>query len=369
MQSKCSLCCSKRNATKGELKWLEEHAFIVTDTGVMLMAEVDKLAGVLEEFDEMNLSATLAFLKGMPPMEGNNGSSSSSTTGSMFPDSIPTCTISPEELEGPYSITSIAPQLCKKGSMWKKQVAALVKWKLSPPLNSHDRVKQVGDTSIQLMIRSLEEYVGYCYLHHNKEPNMDLVMECNTFSKFMAFKEARDNESNTLLRAAQQVSMVVPFVMSGHCPQAKAYGAAHAAQCKQWYSNLKSNYREQVAATPAKRSSISLALQWEMVDAEWHDFDEKYKVSIKCMHWMCVTLRMDPMQVHLWHTKWLKWLMCVGWLQANNNTMHGVLARECLDAGLSRWLSGRDCPPPRVGALGAIHKWNKLDGVECVMCG
>jgi hypothetical protein len=69
--------------------WLEEHAFIVTDTGVMLMAEVDKLAGVLEEFEEMNLSATVAFLKGMPPMEGSNGSSSSSsnsTTGSMFPE-------------------------------------------------------------------------------------------------------------------------------------------------------------------------------------------------------------------------------------------------------------------------------------------
>lgn len=268
--------CSKRATSLSELRALEKHVFIATaQTQAIMMVEVDKLAVVLEGLQQAKLAATVAFLRDLPPLSNN----SSNQVDSLFPDSIPNCSISPEELDGAYSITSIAPQLCKSGSKWGRQLAALEKWKAMPPLNSHDRVKKVGATSIQLMVRSLEEYMGFCYKHLNMEPSMDLVMQCNTFSKFMAFKVARDNESSTMLRAAQQVSMVVPFVMSGHCPQAKSYSSAHAAQCKQWYSNLKSTYRREVAEAPSKRSATPLASQWEAVDLEWSAFQEQYEVS------------------------------------------------------------------------------------------
>lgn len=265
-----------RFSSYSELKLLERHAFIVTNSSdTIMMVEVDKLAKVLESFKEVNLEATVAFLEGMPPIEGTT---SNHGGGSLFPDTIPPCNIPSEELEGAYAINTIAPELCQQGTKWAKQVAALEKWKLRPPLNIHDKVKPIGDTSIQLMVRSLEEYVGFCYKHLNMQPSMDLVMECTTFSQFMAFKEARDNESSTMLRAAQQVSMAVPFVMSGHCPLVKAYGPAYAAQCKEWYNNVKAVYRGRAAATPSKKSLISLATQWEMVDAEWEEFEEKLKV-------------------------------------------------------------------------------------------
>jgi hypothetical protein len=268
--------CSKRFTSESELKLLEKHAFIVTPSNTMMMVGVDMLANVLEAMQKRQLEATVAFLRGLPHVEG---SSSSSSGQPLFPDSIPTCPISHEDLEGPYSLPSIAPSLCMAGTKWAKQLAALEKWKVEPPLNSHGRVKKVGDTSIQLMIRSLEEYMGFCHKHLNLQPSMDLVMQCNTFSQFMAFKVARQNESSTMLRAAQQVSLTVPFVMSGHCPHAKAYSTAHAAQCKQWYSNLKTQYRGQVAEAPKKRTPISLATQWEAVDEEWAVFQEMYEVS------------------------------------------------------------------------------------------
>lgn len=273
--------------SQSELNLLEKHAFIVTSNNTMLMVEVDKLAHVLEGMQMVQLAATVAFLRGMPPVEGSSGSN----VQSLFPDTIPTCTISPGQLEGAYSIPSIAPSLCQADTKWGKQLAALQKWKTSPPLNSFDRVKQVGPTSIQLMVRSLEEYMGFCYKHLNLEPSMDLVMECNTFSQFMAFKVARDNESSTMLRAAQQVSMAVPFVMSGHCPEARAYSSAHAAQCKQWYSNLKTKYRREVGEAPPKRPSpISLASQWDAIDDEWSDFLEMYEVSKSNHHKLITTL-------------------------------------------------------------------------------
>lgn len=271
------LVCSKRASSKSEVKLLEKHAFIATsNTTAIIMVEVDKLAGVLEAFKEAKLAATIAFLRGMPSVDG---SSSSQQVDPLFPDSIPTCTISSEQLEGPYSIPSIAPSLCRPASKWGKQLVALGQWKTSPPLNSHDRVKKVGETSIMLMVRSLEEYMGFCFKHLDLEPSMDLVMQCNTFSQFMAFKLARGNESSTMLRGAQQISLTIAFVMSGHCPQVKAYTPGHAAQCKQWYSNLKADYRREVAEAPNKRTAISLAAQWEVVDDRWSAFIEQYEVS------------------------------------------------------------------------------------------
>lgn len=277
----------RRMTTMSEKKHLEKIAFITTPHKDIFMVEVGKLADVLEGFNKMGQAATVAFLRGMPPVEG----SSSNKVDSMFPDSIPTCNITPGQLEGAYCISSIAPTLCKAGSKWGKQVAALEKWKANPPLNSHGRVKRVGATSIQLMVRSLEEYMGFCHKHLEMEPSMDLLMDCNSFSKFMAFKVARDNESSTLLRSAQQVSLAMAFAMSGHCPHAKEYSSAHAAQCKQWYSNLKAVYRAEVDLKPSKRADISLASQWEAVDADWAEFEDCYEVRVLAHHawgWMLV---------------------------------------------------------------------------------
>lgn len=56
-------------------------------------------------------------------------------------------------------------------------------------------------------------------------------------------------------------------------------------------------------------------------------------------------------------------------MQENDSTMDGDVAWMCLRAGMKMWLGARECPCPRVGAIAAIHKYDKIDGVECTMCG
>ena len=126
-------------------------------------------------------------LEDLPPLEGSSAGRSST---SIFPDTIPQCPVGEEELWGPYSLTATAGQLAAKGTKWDKQLAALEKFKTKPPLSSHGRVSKVGPTSMELMMRSLDEYVGYAQKHHGVSPSMDLVMQPNMFCKFMAFKLA-----------------------------------------------------------------------------------------------------------------------------------------------------------------------------------
>ena len=131
--------CSKRASSLSELRALEKHAFIATaQTEAIMMVEVDKLAVVLEGLQQAKLAATVAFLRDLPPVSN----SSTNQVDSLFPDSIPSSSITPEELDGAYSITSIAPQLCKSGSKWGKQLAALEKQEEAsqaqePPLLRH----------------------------------------------------------------------------------------------------------------------------------------------------------------------------------------------------------------------------------------
>ena len=133
------------------------------------------------------------------------------------------------------------------------------------------------------MIRSLDEYMGYAYKYHKVEPTMDLVMQPNMFSKFVAFKLARGNAASTMLRTSQQISMVVAFVMSGLCPQASTWTQGHASQVHMWYNTLKAGYRQEAAASPSKRSPTTLAGQWEACDAYWDHFQQSFQVGELCV--------------------------------------------------------------------------------------
>jgi hypothetical protein len=267
-----------RLASKAEITTLQKHAYLgPTFQAPTPLIPVLELAAMLKGLaSQEHLVATLASLEDLPPLEGSNAGGSSTST---FPDTIPQCNLEDDELWGPYSLTATAGYLAAKGTKWDRQLAALEKFKTQPPLRSHGRVSKVGPTSLELMMRSLDEYVGYAHKHHAVSPSMDLVMHPNMFSKFMAFKLARGNAASTLLRTAQQVSLVVPFVMSGHCPQVHTWGPGHAAQVKQWFSNLKGDYRQESASTPCKRSALSMSDQWEAVDAGWTAFKEDFQVG------------------------------------------------------------------------------------------
>lgn len=268
-----------RFASIKEQGLLKKHAFIgASSSGPITMVPVSGLVNKLKLLDLDGVEHTLACLEELPPLHG--GSVRSASSSSIFPDSIPGCGIEEELLWKDYSLSATAPHLTARGTKWAKQVKALRKYKTNPPLSSHGKVSKVGATSLELMLRSLDEFVGYVYMHHGVEPTMDLVMQPKWFSKFMAFKVARGNAASTMMRGSQQVSLVVPFVLSGHCPLVQTWGAGHAAQVKQWYSNLKMQHRGATAITPAKRSPVGLADMWVSVDATEATFMKELQVGV-----------------------------------------------------------------------------------------
>lgn len=268
-----------RLASLKEKGLLKKHAFIgASFTGPITMVPMSGLVSKLKLLDLDGVEHTLACLEELPPL--HRGSVKSSSSNIIFPDSIHACGIEEDELWKDYSLSATAPHLTARGTKWAKQVKALRKYKTSPPLSSHGKVSKVGATSLELMVRSLDEFVGYAYMHHGVEPSMDLVLQPKWFSKFMAFKVARGNAASTMLRGSQQVSLVVPFVLSGHCPLVQTWGAGHSAQVKQWYSNLKMQHRGAATSTPSKRSLVGLADMWVSVDAAEATFMKELEVSV-----------------------------------------------------------------------------------------
>ena len=353
-----------RDATQAELKILQKHAFIAPNPlSSLSLVQLDKLASMLKLLP--GLTSTVACLEDLPPLVGSHAGRGNN---SMFPDTIPQCTLGEEELQGPYSLSATANHLAAYGTKWDKQLGALEKFKTTPPLSSHGRATKVGSTSLELMMRSLDEYMGYAYKHHGVEPSMDLVMQPNMFSKFMAFKLARDNVASTMLRSAQQVSLVVTFVVSGHCPQVQTWAPGHVAQVKQWYSNLKGGYRQEAASAPVKRSAISLSDQWDAVDDAWTQFKDDFQVG-GCLGSSAGLLAhaltcIPPCHITHTNTPFPHSLP-----QANGYTWNEHLAELCHHTGLKVLLSGRYQPPVRIGALRVCHQYGKVDGVNCVECG
>lgn len=138
---------------------------------------------------------------------------------------------------------------------------------------------------MQIMEQALDELAGWAYNYKKLRPSLDLVMQPHIVAGFLAFKKARDNVPSTLLRTSTQLSLVVPFVLSGDCPQAKSYLPSQVDQLMKWYTSLKASFRGQVQqdnlvipSTP--KSSVTLAEQWQHNQAEWEATLHAYKVSL-----------------------------------------------------------------------------------------
>lgn len=136
---------------------------------------------------------------------------------------------------------------------------------------------------LQVMLQCLDEFAGWAHKHKGLQPTLDLVMSAPLVAEFVSYKQARGNASSTLLRAANQLSHTVPFVLSGDCIQTKTYTSSYSSQLKEWYGSLKAHFRElvseaSIASPPAAKSAISLAEQWEHNQAEWERLIDCYQV-------------------------------------------------------------------------------------------
>lgn len=115
-----------RDSTTSELKLLKKHAFLgINHSSALMMVKVDGLAKVLEGVKANGISAIVASLSELPPIEGTTNTGSDAT----FPSHIPPCTLGGEEMKGEYSLSTCAPHFLDNGTEWHKQLEALKKAK------------------------------------------------------------------------------------------------------------------------------------------------------------------------------------------------------------------------------------------------
>lgn len=129
-----------------------------------------------------------------------------------FPN-IPPCIIPTANLKWPYSLYSLNRPIIPKPIA--SQMKALGRSKTQPTLGPGGSGKTVTNTTWKIMERSLEEFIGFCFLHLGMMPNLKTVMRPPAYAHFVAFQAARGLKARTMLRAAGMVSAAVPFVASG----------------------------------------------------------------------------------------------------------------------------------------------------------
>lgn len=174
-----------REATNSEMGWLFRHYYIPHSKRHLILAPYMNLLVVSQDLDECEqLEALIASMQAKEPP---------TTEGEVifgedpFPSFIPKTSLTMEELKAKYSLTSTTPSL--KGSMWEKQMHALKEFKSNPPISTLANVTKVGDSTFNIMAKHIDGYIGFCHLHLNKEPTMDLIMEPTHFARFIAFLE------------------------------------------------------------------------------------------------------------------------------------------------------------------------------------
>lgn len=261
---------TSRHTTPSEDILLHKHNWSGASTTRVLLVPTEELASFCEGLGLEALRPTVVSLRDIP---GNPKLE-------LFPSSIPACTIPQDLLMGKYSLSATQSKMWGKGTKIFSQVNALLSWKEGGHLGSAASARGVGDATLQILERSVDEYVGFCYQHLGLDPCLDLVMQPGRVAEFVAFQQARGNEPGTILRQAQQLSSVVPFVASGRCPRAKAWGHSHSLLVSEWYSSLKAIMRAK--ARPLEHDRVDprqWASLWEHLAAQWAQVVQSFKVS------------------------------------------------------------------------------------------
>lgn len=346
------LLASTRHTTPSEDKLLQKHQWLGPTTTGVLLASPEELASYCEGLHLDMLKPTVASLRALP----------SCPVVAPFPDHIPPCTIPADQLKGKYSLSATQTQLVAKGTKVHSQLAALLKWRKEGALGSITSARKVGDATVDILERSVDEYLGFCYKHLALEPALDLVMVPSHVAQFVAFQQARGNEPGTILRQAQQLSTVVTFVGSGRCPRAKAWGHSHQLLVKDWLSSLKA--QERALAHPPGQEVVDprlLAGLWDHLEGSWRGVVQSLQVGTHACPFPCmlthVSTPCQPIPT-----------LCTHASQAPGQPSKEV-CQQIMSLGLGILLGGPHQPPFREGALRPMHTYGHVEGVPCVECG
>lgn len=264
---------SHRNTTTEEDKVLQQWGYLAPTSHHVVVVESKLLKAMLEKELPSHM-ATIICLE-----EVGSWGGVARQVKQMFPESLPECKLSQEQLQEPYSLSVTQPGQAAEGSTWDKQLDHMYTWRRDPPMSAH--AKAVSESSWQIMEQSLDEFAGWASNYKHLQPNMDLLWQPPLVAAFLAFKKARGNTDSTLLRTAQQLSWVLPCLEAGNCPQAKAATPSHANKVKDWFKAATAKFRQSVADTTIRQprqADVTLAEQWEVAEDDWQYVREEYEV-------------------------------------------------------------------------------------------
>lgn len=179
----------KMDATIQEKSWLIHNYYDSISTKHITLVPAQGLAQALEDqtiYQELLIPLVTSILVNLSTLDCI--SSTNSSNDDVFPTSIPPCPINEADIWEAYSLPSCHPSSKAKGTIYGKQVAALYKSRVDdPPISIFGNITKVKESTIDLLVHHLDQYLGFCYLYFNMEPTMGLVMVPSMFAKYVAF--------------------------------------------------------------------------------------------------------------------------------------------------------------------------------------
>lgn len=200
----------RRYTTPEDSKWLIASGYFPAGSRALTLVDTSAAADYLERTFGERTAAIVTSLRDIPDAISNAGTCLAGAD--PFPKTIPKCIIPAANLRWPYSLYRLNRPLIT-GPI-SRQMKALVKSKRTPTIGLDGTGKKIQHATQLILARSLEEYLGFCYLHLGITPNLKTVMRPAAYACFVAFQRARGLKASTQLRAAQQVSSAIDFVGS-----------------------------------------------------------------------------------------------------------------------------------------------------------
>lgn len=203
-----------------------------------------------------------------------------------FPKGIIYCPLHEDALKLAYSINCASRRDSSLDlNMYIQQIEAYKVEMRHPSLHQHQcapkSIKPLEALTIDSYSRAMDEFVGFCSLHLDCVPTMDLIMYPQLIAKYMGFHVARGNSPSTLNKIARQLMRGIWFVISSNCPNiTRAYNVDTTKEVVDWLTCLEHATHHAIPIhTKFTTCSTTLYQVWQCIDTKWETFISHFEVS------------------------------------------------------------------------------------------
>lgn len=218
-----------------------------------------------------------------------------------IPSAFIPCPLNESQLEEHYSLS-----LQGKPTSYTKQEDAMTAYFSNPPLTkpiptsttkrAKSNMRKLGQETIIMRVRTMDEFVGFCSKWLHMKPCMELAMDPQLVAKYMGFHVAKGTQEGTLKRISTHLHQSIPFINSTHCPRlSPPQDDATFKGTMDWFTNLNGSILASISMHHnTKEQGTTLWSVWEATITKWEAFQTKLKVGLHacmwCIHGWCIEL-------------------------------------------------------------------------------